>query len=187
MFDLQQFVVECQDALASEKPVQVIEALVKQAIADPPALRDAFKDGEGVDRSGPIGFAHRDDRLSVANIVTPPGLLSPPHNHKMWAVIGVYDGQELNRFFRYEDGELHEQGERLLEEGDVTVLGAEAIHSIANPLLTESAAIHVYGGDLVGRSQRSMWNPHTRDCEAYEMGQLMAWIGEISSPTKPAV
>jgi predicted metal-dependent enzyme (double-stranded beta helix superfamily) len=54
------------------------------------------------------------------------------------AVIGVYDGQERNKFFRYENEELQEKGERLLEEGDVAVLGPNAIHAIANPLSTVS-------------------------------------------------
>ena len=99
----------------------------------------------------------------------------------MWAVIGVYDGQEHNRFFRYEDGELIEKGERLLKEGDVAVLGPEAVHAIANPLPGFSSAIHVYGGDLVARSGRSMWNPHTNEREDYDITRLITYVTEISA------
>ena len=98
----------------------------------------------------------------------------------MWAVIGVYDGQEHNRFYRYEDGELHERGERLLKEGDVAVLGPEAVHAIANPLPANSSAIHVYGGDLVERSNRSMWNPHTDQREDYDITRLITYVTEMS-------
>ena len=180
MFDLQQFVDECRAALADPKPVQRVEALVKEAISAPAPVRDAFAKAETVERQGPVTFAYRDATLTVADVTTSPGLRSPAHNHNMWAVIGVYDGHEHNRFYRYEDGELREEGERLLKEGDVAVLGPEAIHAIANPLPTDSSAIHVYGGDLVERPERSLWNPHTYNREDYEITQLMEYVKEMS-------
>lgn len=180
MFNLQQFVEECRATLADPKPAQRVEALVKEAISEPAAVRDAFTNAEGAERQGPITFVCRDATLSVADVTTPPGLRSPAHNHKMWAVIGVYDGQEHNRFYRYEDGELCEKGERLLTKGDIAVLGPEAIHAIANPLPTNSSAIHVYGGDLVERQDRSMWNPNTLDREDYEINQLIEYVKEMS-------
>ncbi len=181
MFDLQQFIEECQSALDDPKPAKRIESLVREAISDPNAVRDAFAKAEGIERQGPITFACRKASLSVADVSTPPGLRSPAHNHKMWAVIGVYDGQEHNRFFRYEGGELHEKGERLLKEGDVAVLGPEAVHAIANPLPAVSSAIHVYGGDLVERPDRSMWNPHTNESEDYDITRLISYVSEMSA------
>ena len=180
MFDLQKFVEACQSALDDPKPAQTVEALVKAAIADPDAVRQAFEKSGDVERRGPLTFAQRNTNITVADVTTPPGLKSPAHNHKMWAVIGVYDGQEHNRFFRNEDGKLQEKGDRLLKEGDVVVLGTEAVHAIANPLPTVSSAIHVYGGDLVDRADRSMWNPHTGEREDYDMTRLIAYILEIS-------
>lgn len=182
MFDLQQFVQECQSALDDPKPAQRIESLVKEAISDPNAVRDAFANAESVERLGPISFACRDVSISVADVTTPPGLRSPAHNHNMWAVIGVYDGQEHNRFYRYEDGKLHEKGERLLKEGDIAILGPEAVHAIANPLPTVSSALHVYGGDLAERPDRSMWNPHTNEREDYDITRLLAYVAEMSTP-----
>lgn len=38
MFDLQQFVKECQLALDDPKPTQRVEALVREAISDPEAV-----------------------------------------------------------------------------------------------------------------------------------------------------
>ena len=180
MFDLQQFVKECQLALDDPKPAQRVEALVREAISDPEAVRDAFEKAENLERQGPITFAWRDASLSVADVTTPPGLKSPAHNHNMWAVIGVYDGQEHNKFFRYENEELQEKGERLLQEGDVAVLGPNAIHAIANPLSTVSGALHVYGGDLVEQPERSMWNPHTDEREDYDIKRLITYVNELS-------
>jgi len=180
MFDLQRFVDECRAALTDPKPARRIEALVKEALSEPDAVRDAFAQADNVERQGPITFACRDETLSVADVTTPPGLRSPVHNHKMWAVIGVYDGQEHNQFYRYEDGELQVKGERLLKEGEIAVLGPDVIHAIANPLPTKSSAIHVYGGDLVERPERSMWNPQTHDREDYELTQLIEYVKEMS-------
>ena len=181
MFELRQFVEKCQAALEDPSPAQRVEALVRGAISDPNVVRDSFATTENLERQGPLTFACRDASLSVVDVTTPPGLRSPAHNHKMWAVIGVYDGQEHNRFYRYEDGELQEKGERLLKEGDVAVLGPEAVHAIANPLPTVSCAIHVYGGDLIERPDRSMWNPHTDDHEDYDIARLMTYVSEMSA------
>jgi predicted metal-dependent enzyme (double-stranded beta helix superfamily) len=181
MFDLQKFVSECKAALADPQPSKVVESLIKEAISEPAEIREAFANADGAERHGPVIFAYRDATLSVADVTTSPGMRSPVHNHEMWAVIGNYAGQEHNRFFRYEDGALQEAGERLLREGDIAVLDAEVIHAIANPLTTESSAIHVYGGDLVARPERSMWNPDTHNREDYEITQLMAYVKELSS------
>lgn len=183
MFDLQQFIAECQAALGSPQPAQRIEALVKAAIAEPEAIKAAFAKAEGAESfGGVVTFACRNASLSVIDITTPPGLRSAAHNHKMLAVIGVYQGQEHNRFYRDENGTLQEHSERLLAEGDVAVLGPEAIHAVANPLATESRALHIYGGDLLEREGRSMWNPHTSAREVYEVKQLTKYADEISDP-----
>ena len=71
--------------------------------------------------------------------------------------------------------------ERLLKEGDVAVLGPEIVHAIANPLPANSSAIHVYGGDLVERPDRSMWNPHTDEREDYDITRLITYVSEMSA------
>lgn len=180
MFNLQYFVRDCLSALDDPQPAQRIEALIRKAVLEPDAVREAFAEAGNVERQGPITFAWRDASMSVADVTTPSGLRSPAHNHEMWAVIGVYSGQEYNRFFSYADGELHETGERLLKEGDVVVLDPEVVHAIANPLPVISSAIHVYGGDLVERANRSIWNPHTDLREDYEITRLITYVNEMS-------
>ena len=182
MFDLEEFVNDCKDALNESDPAARVKDLVTEAISSPDDVREAFEQAENAERQGPITFASRDNSLSVADITTPPGLKSPAHNHKMWAVIGVYEGQEHNRFFQYDGNDLRESGDRLLRKGDVVVLDAEAIHAIANPLPTSSSAIHVYGGDLVERDERSMWNPHSLEREDYDITRLIEYVREISDP-----
>ena len=75
---------------------------------------------------------------------------------------------------------MHQAGEKHLKEGDIAVLQAETIHAINNPIDRKSNAIHVYGGNLVNREGRSMWNPRTQEREDYEIGQLSEYTKELS-------
>ncbi|NKB56842.1 MAG: hypothetical protein GKS00_10950 [Alphaproteobacteria bacterium] len=179
MVDLDAFVDDCKSALASDDPVAAVEGLVRDVIADPEALHSAF--GERITgKSLRDRIIFHDDELTVVQIATVPGLQSPVHNHNMWAVIGVYDGEEHNAFFEETDGTLKQTGERLLKSGDVAVLAPKTIHAIDNPIERKSNAIHVYGGNLVARTGRSMWNPRTQEREDYEIGQLSEYTKELS-------
>jgi predicted metal-dependent enzyme (double-stranded beta helix superfamily) len=87
-----------------------------------------------------------------------------PHNHEMWAVIGVYSGREDNIFWRRikdgEGGKIEAAGAEALQEGDAVPLGRDIIHSVTNPVRRLTGAIHVYGGDFFGKD-RSEWDPGT--------------------------
>ena len=81
-----------------------------------------------------------------------------PHNHLMWAVIGVYTGREDNIFWRRVPGAagglIEAAGAKSLGERDVEPLGRDIIHSVTNPLARLTGAIHVYGGDFLAAAQR---------------------------------
>ena len=125
-------------------------------------------------------FYDPDDKLTVLQVATVPGLRSPVHDHNMWAVIGVYEGEEHNTFFEETADGLRQVGEQHLKEGDIAVLPPETIHAIKNPTDRTSNAIHVYGGNLITRQGRNMWNPFTQIREAYEIGQLSEYTKELS-------
>jgi len=84
-----------------------------------------------------------------------------PHNHEMWAVIGLYSGREDNIFWRRipgsTDGKVEAAGAKALSVGDVTPLGRDIIHSVTNPIPRLTGAIHVYGGDFF-EAHRSEWD-----------------------------
>ena len=62
----------------------------------------------------------------------------------------------------------------------MALLDAHTIHAISNPLDRKSYAIHVYGGDIVTREGRSIWNPHTQACEPYDINRLSEYVREMS-------
>jgi len=94
--------------------------------------------------------------LTIQRIIWLPGLGSSLHEHRMWAVVGVYAGEELNRIYERAPDGLTDRGTRTVPERDVFVLDADAIHSVENPDRNWTAGIHVYGGDIVN-IERSAW------------------------------
>lgn len=179
MFNLNTFIAQCQDALRESEPARIVESLVKEAIADPAGLRAAFAPTANAKSIGDAAIFHS-DTLTVLDVTNRPGLKTPAHNHRMWAVIGVYDGEEQNVFYQEDPTGLEQVGGRLLRAGDVAVLDENTIHAISNPLDRKSYAIHVYGGNIVMREGRSMWNPHTQAREPYDIHGLSAYVREMS-------
>ncbi len=111
-------------------------------------------------------LCHRTDELTVMVLDTLPGVVQPPHDHEMRAIIGVFDGVEEQRFFaRSATGATPTPG-RTLEAGDVMVLGERAIHAISAPRDQPARAIHVYFGDIY-KVERSLFHPETLEEHAY--------------------
>jgi predicted metal-dependent enzyme (double-stranded beta helix superfamily) len=101
---------------------------------------------------------YRSPKLTVMFAVWPPHISLFPHDHRMWAAIGIYGGREDNTFYRRHAGTIAASGGRQLHERDVLLLGDDTIHAVQNPLARYTGAIHVYGGDFVAK-ERSMWDP----------------------------
>ena len=171
-FSLQRFVADCQSVLAqsANKPdaaVAGITALVRAAIGDAAALRAALEGAQGE------RILHRDSNLTVLNVVIPPGFRSVAHDHTMWAIVGIYEGQEDNHFYHLLDGRLEVIQTHAVRAPDLLVLDGATIHAIANPLATPTRGLHVYGGDLEA-SVRSLWDPLTFARERYTRERAMA-------------
>ena len=94
-----------------------------------------------------------------------------PHDHRMWAAIGIYTGQEDNAFYRRTgpgQRTLTESGGKQLRTGDTVVLGDDTIHGVTNPSDRLTGAIHVYGGDFVNQP-RSQWGPGALEERPYDI------------------
>jgi predicted metal-dependent enzyme (double-stranded beta helix superfamily) len=155
MFDLDELVVECQAIPGEAEPQQAAREMLRRVLADPGAVAGAFRPSEGG-----ITLLHHTPEVTMIHVVWAPGMRLFPHDHRIWAVIGIYEGQEDNAFYR-RDGDqptLVESGGKELATGDVLMLGDDTIHAVTNPLDRLTGAIHVYGGDFVNQP-RSQWGP----------------------------
>ena len=99
-----------------------------------------------------------------------------PHDHLMWANIGIYSGREDNIFWRRQDDIIKAFSAESLFKGDTSALPVDAIHSVTNPLLKFTAAIHIYGGDFF-ETRRSLWDPETLE-EKPSDGEIIRGIFE---------
>jgi predicted metal-dependent enzyme (double-stranded beta helix superfamily) len=160
MFDLDQFIADCRAARAADRSSRTICDVLKRAVSDPAAMFKTL----GEPDSANIRELYRSPDLNILNVVWTPHMMIMPHNHHMWAVIGIYGGREDNIFWRRiaETGteQLEAAGARSLGVKDVQPLGDDIIHSVINPTEKFTAAIHIYGGDFFA-AHRSEWNPET--------------------------
>ena len=115
----------------------------------------------GEPRRAEIQKLHHSAELTVLNVIWGPGMTLIPHDHRMWAVIGIYSGREDNVFWRRirdeRGGKIEAAGARTLADADAIPLGRDIIHSVTNPLSSHTGALHVYGGDFFG-TPRSEWD-----------------------------
>lgn len=71
-----------------------------------------------------------------------------PHDHLMWANIGIYTGREDNIFWTRSSDGIKAHGAEALFVKDTASLPEDAVHSVTNPLLRFTGGIHIYGGDF---------------------------------------
>jgi predicted metal-dependent enzyme (double-stranded beta helix superfamily) len=115
-----------------------------------------------------------DRSLSMLVAVFKPGAAAPIHDHHAWAVVGVYRGSEREtRFRRVDDGgrpgqaELHATETLVSSPGDVTIVPAEAIHTVEALGDHDAVSIHVYGTDIVTQA-RSTYDLATGTVTTYQ-------------------
>jgi predicted metal-dependent enzyme (double-stranded beta helix superfamily) len=176
MFNRDRLVTACQSALQDADPAASIAQLLTDALRDPQALADAFSD---TDLPGVVPL-FRSDALTVAHVISAPGSRSPIHNHRMWGVIGIYAGQEDNHLYRRGADGLADDGLKSLRAGDVFVMDPELIHAVANPRADLNGGLHVYGGDLMARPGRSLWDPDSGAEQPYAFERVLEYTQRLS-------
>ena len=155
MFDVDEFVEECRGALQESEPRLAVRDLLERTVARGDEIAAALPY-----RRGELRPLYRSPELTVLNVVWAPGMLLYPHDHRMWAAIGIFRGREDNTLYRRSGDEITRSGSKQLDEGDVLLLGDDAVHAVENPLAECTSAIHVYGGDFFDR-EMSQWDPTT--------------------------
>jgi predicted metal-dependent enzyme (double-stranded beta helix superfamily) len=176
MFDVDRFVADCIQAIGEPEPRLAIKDVLERAVSDP----------TGLERSLPATRAelvplHVSDDVTILKVVWAPGMSFRPHNHLMWAAIGLYGGQEDNTFYRRTRHSLIESGGRQLTTGDVALLGDDTIHAVANPRATFTGALHVYGGNITSRPGRSEWDQQSGAEVHYDFDRTRRYFEECNA------
>ncbi len=168
MFDIENFKHDCIQAAASAQSApELIKDIVREAILPSHGIFSAL----GEPREAGVSTLYHSQALTVLNIVWGPQMKVFPHDHRMWAVIGICSGREDNAFYRRSPEGLTLVNSRGLEPNDVIILGPKVIHSVTNPSRKFTSAIHVYGGDFFS-TPRSEWDEETLAERPYDVNHL---------------
>jgi len=177
MFDLETFVADCRSAVDRDPTHRAVAGLMGRALDRPGRIVDAL--GEPTE-SG-VFPVYCSKTLTIVNVVWKPGMTVMPHNHEMWAVIGIYGGREDNIFWRRikddPDGRIEAAGARALSTGEFAPLGRDVIHSVTNPIRKLTGALHIYGGDFF-EAERSEWDPESLAEHPYDIEKVRALFAD---------
>ena len=181
MFDLDRFIEECRAAVAADPSHKSVREVLARAVADPAAVLKAL----GEPKAAGVAPLHHAPDLTILNVVWGPLMTVMPHEHRMWAVIGVYGGREDNLFWRRLGGEegrtrIEAAGAKALCTRDAEPLGRDIVHSVTNPLERLSGAIHVYGGDFFA-VPRSEWDAETLTERPFDRDKNMRIFAEANA------
>lgn len=180
MFQKERF-VEAWVAALKEAPQLAIQEPVREAIRSPREIEREL----GAPSEAGFTPIYRADDVTILNFVWAPEMVLYPHNHSLWAVIGIYGGQEDNVFYRRrkEGVGLDQVNGRSLTEGDVVGMGAEAIYSVRNPRRPFTGAIHVYGGDFF-TVRRSEWESPKSPEQPFSLERAARTFAEANERAK---
>jgi predicted metal-dependent enzyme (double-stranded beta helix superfamily) len=109
MFDKECFIEECRAPLREQDAQEAMLELVARVMSEPEKIVQAL--GEP-NRAG-VNTLYKQDDLTVLNLCWGPGMEVKPHDHRMWAVIGIYAGREQNYFYRRSEQGLEDSNLRL--------------------------------------------------------------------------
>ena len=177
--DIDQLIRDCAAAVGDTAPTKAVREILARAVSNPTELIQAL----GEPTRAEIQRLHVSDDLTVLNVIWAPRMTLMPHNHNMWATIGVYGGREDNIFWRRLPGDakgrVEAAGAKSLGPKDVRPLGEEIIHSVTNPTAKLTGAIHVYGGDFFTQ-ERSEWDPESLEERPYDIEKNVRYFEEAN-------
>lgn len=154
--DIERFVADCVAASRGGDSQAAVLEVLASAVGNPKAVLASV--GEPTEAG--IKVLHRSSSLTIFSATWTPQMNLMPHNHLMWANIGIYTGREDNILWREAGDRIEAFGAKALFAGDAVALPVDVIHSVTNPLGRFTGGIHIYGGDFFSTT-RSQWDPET--------------------------
>ena len=154
--DIDRFVEECVAANQENDAQVAVNEVLARAVSTPDSVIAAL--GEPV-KAG-LNVLLKSPTLTIFAATWTPQMNLMPHDHLMWANIGIFTGREDNIFWKRTSVGIEAFGADALFEKDTAMLPEDALHSVTNPLLRFTGGIHIYGGDFFNTT-RSQWDPET--------------------------
>ena len=114
------------------------------------------------------------ERFSVVCFVWGPGQKTPVHNHTVWGLVGVHQGEEISTEMIQDakGGPMRPGRVDRAKRGDVVTLSSQRYdtHRVENAVEGKtSISIHVYGANI-GAVKRAMFNADTSEPEYFISG-----------------
>lgn len=181
-FDLDRFVADVRGANREGDAQAAVAEVLKRAIATPAAVLATL----GEPASAGIRVLYQDSGLTILNVTWAPLMVLLPHDHNMWATIGIYTGREDNITWRRAGSVIEATGAAALSTRDVLSLPNDVIHSVVNPIERLTGAIHIYGGDFFAPG-RSEWDAATLKQRPFDLGNALRTFREADArfPRQP--
>jgi predicted metal-dependent enzyme (double-stranded beta helix superfamily) len=154
---IEAFLAAARQALAGGSPERAMRALLDATVKTLHA-----RPGRWIEHGEDEMLLASSPDLTVYHIALSPRIHYPPHEHRVPAMIGLYQGTETSFSYR-RDGKALLQTERHDHAAPcIAALSPDVIHSVVNMGDVRSAAIHVYFGDLTA-VERSIWDLDLRE------------------------
>jgi predicted metal-dependent enzyme (double-stranded beta helix superfamily) len=114
------------------------------------------------------------ERFSVVCFVWGPGQKTPVHNHTVWGLVGVHQGEEISTEMLQDPkgGPMRPGRVDRAKRGDVVTLSSQSYdtHRVENAVEGKtSISVHVYGANI-GAVKRAMFNADTSEPEYFISG-----------------
>jgi len=154
--DIDRFVADCIAANEEADAQAAVNEVLARAVSDPDAVLAAI----GAPERAGLNVLLSSKTLTIFAATWTPQMNLMPHNHLMWANIGIYTGREDNIYWKRTSVGIKAFGADALFVKDTAMLPEDAVHSVTNPLLRFTGGIHIYGGDFFD-TERSQWDPET--------------------------
>jgi predicted metal-dependent enzyme (double-stranded beta helix superfamily) len=166
--DLDQLITDCRAALVEDRPQAALREVLQRAVSRPADLLAALPADQ--QQSIPV---HVSDELTILQVVNAPGFAFLPHDHGSWSACAYYAGRERNTFYRRTAHGLEPASGKEYDAGAVSLMGADAVHAIENPLRTPNAALHVFAGNPF-TAACSQWDPETLEAAPFDIPYVMS-------------
>ncbi len=154
--DIERFVADCIAANEETNAQAAVNDVLARAVSDPGKVLAAL----GEPGSAGLNVLLSSPTLTIFAATWTPQMNLMPHDHLMWANIGIYTGREDNIFWKRTSDGIKAYGADALFVRDTAMLPEDALHSVTNPLQRFTGGIHIYGGDFFNTT-RSQWDPET--------------------------